>query len=382
MVNQARLRTKSGCLTCKSIHILIILRTDSSQGRLRKKKCDETRPICLRCSISHQCRWPTQQDNARDRRLRKTASTLSTPVATPSSLTSSKPPEEGHITNPSIEEGKSPKLHSKDLEANSFAKATTVAPLAAIISSRQCSVQIAASSEVKQASPPIEGPQSPKTTLVRVNTTKPKPDLTKRPRSSDLGEAQVLPQIPSSVENSSLATGVPDTLSVTLYRSVDVGMDHEMVLLSYYANHMLPSFIHTRSHPQYFDVSYICSMILAHKPLKDTALACASMTMSWKLSKDKNWHMKMGCKAYFHHRSAMMAVRSQVQSGGVDGTEDWLLATANQLTLFDVGYITTSKLYLLSIKHSISCCVIGTRPRNIWKYGEHACRCHYEPRQM
>ncbi|KUJ08534.1 uncharacterized protein LY89DRAFT_332794 [Mollisia scopiformis] len=50
------LRSKTGCMSC----------------RRRKKKCDEKRPACGGCSRSFlTCQWPTEEQNALDRRYRK-----------------------------------------------------------------------------------------------------------------------------------------------------------------------------------------------------------------------------------------------------------------------------------------------------------------------
>ncbi|CAH0050793.1 unnamed protein product [Clonostachys solani] len=66
VVGKTRLRTKTGCLTCKFIYLWVRFFWDLTfehQGRQRRKKCDEKLPICGNCISSHRdCQWPTFAD--------------------------------------------------------------------------------------------------------------------------------------------------------------------------------------------------------------------------------------------------------------------------------------------------------------------------------
>lgn len=60
------LRTKTGCLTCKSHPQTFQIPSSTHSlgvGRSRRKKCDEISPVCGLCDLSkRQCRWPTTAD--------------------------------------------------------------------------------------------------------------------------------------------------------------------------------------------------------------------------------------------------------------------------------------------------------------------------------
>jgi hypothetical protein len=119
--------------------------------------------------------------------------------------------------------------------------------------------------------------------------------------------------------------------------TVGFGWNNEPVMLAFYFKQMLPGFIHERSHPRFMECHYMCNLVQDSQPLRDTALACAAMTMSWKPSADPRWGIKMRRQALSYKTSALASLQDQIANGSVTGTEDWLLATANQLTLLDVS---------------------------------------------
>lgn len=108
-------------------------------------------------------------------------------------------------------------------------------------------------------------------------------------------------------------------------------------LFDYWYEKWLPSLLHKHSSPRYWDFSYIKSMALKHPPLMETALACAAMSHYFKPSSDPNWMSKMRDKALTHHTASIAALRDEMSTGRLDGTEDWFLATITGLTLFDVS---------------------------------------------
>ena len=225
-------------------------------GRQRKKKCDELRPVCSGCSSrkSLECKWPTEHDNAQDRRLRKVTirTTITCTVATESSSISDRS-DSGYASTPEDqkEENQVMVLHKG----------------------------------YQQQSP------SPKQW-----SDKDSPDLT-----------------------------------------VGFGWDNEPVMLAFYFKQMLPGFIHERSHSRFMECHYMCNLVQDSQPLRDTALACAAMTMSWTPSSDPRWGIRMRRQALSYKTSALASLQEQIANGSVSGTEDWLLATANQLTLLDVS---------------------------------------------
>lgn len=223
-----------------------------STGRQRKKKCDELRPVCSGCSSrnSLECKWPTENDNAQDRRLRKVI--IRTTLSTESSTSNRS--DSGYASTP---EGQ--KNGSQEMVLH------------------------------KQSSSPKQ------------RSDKDSPDLT-----------------------------------------VGIGWDNEPVMMAFYFKQMLPSFIHERSHPRFMECHYMCNLVQDSQPLRHTALACAAMTMSWKPSFDPGWGVKMRRQALLYKTSALTSLQEQIASGSVTGTEDWLLATANQLTLLDVSRPDTS----------------------------------------
>lgn len=61
-VQRRRLRKKTGCLSCKLRREQRSSRAKRS-GRRRHKACDETKPVCDRCSRSgHRCEWPSSTE--------------------------------------------------------------------------------------------------------------------------------------------------------------------------------------------------------------------------------------------------------------------------------------------------------------------------------
>jgi hypothetical protein len=257
MAAKARLRTKLGCLTCKiprRLGVRVAVQQLIAAGRQRKKKCDELRPVCSGCSSrkSLECKWPTEHDNAQDRRLRKV--TIRTTVTTCSETTNS---DSGYASTPEEQKGENQVmvLHQHDQHQQS--------------------------------------PKSPNQW-----SDKGSPDLT-----------------------------------------VGYGWNNEPVMLAFYFKQMLPGFIHSKSHPRFMECHYMCNLVQDSQPLRDTALACAAMTMSWKPSSDPRWGLKMRRQALSYKTSALASLQAQIANGSVLGTEDWLLATANQLTLLDVSTV-------------------------------------------
>jgi hypothetical protein len=124
--------------------------------------------------------------------------------------------------------------------------------------------------------------------------------------------------------------------------TVGFGWNNEPVMLAFYFKQMLPGFIHSKSHPRFMECHYMCNLVQDSKPLRDTALACAAMTMSWKPSSDPRWGFKLRRQALSYKTSALASLQAQIANGSVLGTEDWLLATANQLTLLDVSTVDSS----------------------------------------
>ena len=123
---------------------------------------------------------------------------------------------------------------------------------------------------------------------------------------------------------------------------VGFGWNNEPVMLAFYFKQMLPAFIHAKSHPRFMECHYMCGLVQGSQPLRDTALACAAMTLSWKPSSDPRYGMKMRRQALSYKTSALASLQAQIANGSVQGTEDWLLATANQLTLLDVSTLDIS----------------------------------------
>jgi len=228
-------------------------------GRQRKKKCDELRPVCSGCSSrkSLECKWPTEHDNAQDRRLRKV--TIRTTTLCTESTESSESTE--HTTSDRSDSGYASTPEEQKIESQ----------------------EMVLHKEYQQS-------PSPKW------SNKGSPDFT-----------------------------------------VGLGWDNEPVMLAFYFKQMLPGFIHERSHPRFMECHYMCNLVQDSQPLRDTALACAAMTMSWKPSADPRWGMKMRRQALSYKTSALASLQDQIATGSVTGTEDWLLATANQLTLLDVS---------------------------------------------
>lgn len=116
-----------------------------------------------------------------------------------------------------------------------------------------------------------------------------------------------------------------------------IDVDDQTQLFDYWYMQFLPSLVHGQSNPRYLDFSYPRQLALDHAPLRDAAMACAALSLFQKASTDEASMKILRAKALFHHTSAVAAVRHELTSGSVDGTEDWLLATIYCLTLFDVS---------------------------------------------
>lgn len=85
-MSKARLRTKSGCLTCQLRYLFSTSLPTLTYviGRRRKVKCGEERPFCTNCSIaSRLCKWPTQDSFVDGRSRRRASQGSSTSSLTP-----------------------------------------------------------------------------------------------------------------------------------------------------------------------------------------------------------------------------------------------------------------------------------------------------------
>lgn len=106
-------------------------------------------------------------------------------------------------------------------------------------------------------------------------------------------------------------------------------------LFAYYCKIFLPSLVHEHSHPRYHNFSHWVNLAIENRPSMEAALACAAMSISHKISSDPQTVRRMRQRALVHQAAAITTMRESISSGNVSGTEDWLLATAILLTLFD-----------------------------------------------
>lgn len=111
----------------------------------------------------------------------------------------------------------------------------------------------------------------------------------------------------------------------------------ESVLFLYCFNHLLPSLLQPESHTRYSNFAYWRMLASDHAPLRDIALACSALSMPCERLYDAYSMRSMRQKSLKYQISSSKKVRQRIESGLASGTEDWLLATVNCLTIFEVS---------------------------------------------
>ncbi|KAH8645710.1 hypothetical protein BX600DRAFT_556119 [Xylariales sp. PMI_506] len=215
-----KLRTKTGCLTC----------------RTRRKKCDETHDRCLGCLRNHlQCVWPTK-DQEKDRR-------------------------------------NLPRYQQRS--RHQAVAATSIRPLA------QAHKFIDDDSTAPRSFPLVEygGPET----------------------------AVQLDMFPNSTEES-IST----------------------VLLAAFMHEFLPGRIHPHCRPHFFQFSYTYEVAPQWPALLNACLACAAGAIGARLGISP---ARTGADQFYGR--SVRALRTAIEDGSCDGSEDWLLATVVILCLYE-----------------------------------------------
>lgn len=91
----------------------------------------------------------------------------------------------------------------------------------------------------------------------------------------------------------------------------------------------LPSQVHERPASEHGDLSYMVTMSLAFKPLRDAMIATASLTIPAAIESEPDLPVALYC-------SAVKAIHQGIYNQSFTGQEDCLLATLLWLCMFEV----------------------------------------------
>lgn len=247
---------------------------NSGLGRQRKKKCDEAKPSCLRCSRSSLvCKWPTEEQYVESH------------FCFYPDLGAEEP---GNASRPVSQ--RKPLLSSSILLSAPTVTLQTDTDFYAVMPKTVVTVEWVLTQQRKKASPRY---------------------LTWHPILT-----------PSDIHNlrtSSLSLKWDDT-----------------ILLAHYENSVVPSYMQQGAHAQYHELKDIFLLIENHSSLKKAIMACAAMSLCGSFTEDRDWGDRMRNRALSFEASAINGMQADIEAGKVDGTEDWLLVSAMQLTLADV----------------------------------------------
>lgn len=112
----------------------------------------------------------------------------------------------------------------------------------------------------------------------------------------------------------------------------------ESALFLYCFKQLLPSAVQPKANERFSNFSYWQTLAVDHQPLRNAALACSAMAMSHERMDNVHNMMSMRQMAWKYQVAAITALRAGINSGAVDGSEIWLLATVNCLAIFEVSY--------------------------------------------
>ena len=104
----------------------------------------------------------------------------------------------------------------------------------------------------------------------------------------------------------------------------------EQALFHHFIQDFLPLLVHPEAHPGFSDLHELYATGLQHPWIMETFLAMASLHIS-QISNS------LDTVAYNYYNTAIGVVRRKIESGDVEGTEDWLLASTVFFYLFEVG---------------------------------------------
>lgn len=136
---------------------------------------------------------------------------------------------------------------------------------------------------------------------------------------------------PAAMEESSYDTPMGSTGPSRLYAvPANTEESKSTLLFAAFMQEFLPSRIRPRSHPSFFQFAYTYDMAPRHPALLNACFACATTVIGAKLESTQ-----AQIKADEFYARSVRALRTTIQNGGCEGTEDWLLATVIVLCLYE-----------------------------------------------
>lgn len=100
-------------------------------------------------------------------------------------------------------------------------------------------------------------------------------------------------------------------------------------MVGHFLSRLLPSLVHGYAHPVYSSNTHLCALVMQYPVLRNIALACSA------LSESRN-SPQVAMVALQHYSSAVTELKTSIESGSLNGSEDWLLASTQLLSLFEV----------------------------------------------
>lgn len=100
-------------------------------------------------------------------------------------------------------------------------------------------------------------------------------------------------------------------------------------MVGHFLSRLLPSLVHGYAHPVYSSNTHLCSLVMQYPVLRNIALACSA------LSESRN-SPQVAMVALKHYSSAVTELKTSIEGGSMNGSEDWLLASTQLLSLFEV----------------------------------------------
>lgn len=92
---------------------------------------------------------------------------------------------------------------------------------------------------------------------------------------------------------------------------------------------LLPSLVHGYAHPVYSSNTHLCALVMQYPVLRNIALACSALNESRSSP-------QLAMVALQHYSLAVTELKTSIQSGSLNGSEDWLLASTQLASLFEV----------------------------------------------
>lgn len=155
------------------------------------------------------------------------------------------------------------------------------------------------------------------------------------PRFSNFLDDAILPTTievasPSIYDFDDLGTYAQNSpFKLRIWDSPEMDLPYRQELFNYFTGAMSSLLIRHDTHPGFNDWSYTISQGLQNPCLMDILLACSAVLLT-------QTRPEMLSIAFQYYSSAISGTRARIESGTVDGSEDWILMMVCYLAIFEV----------------------------------------------